>query len=62
MAIAEAVHGTAPDLAGKDKANPTALLLSSCMMLRHIGLMKEAEQIQSAVLGVIAGKHVCMRV
>jgi isocitrate/isopropylmalate dehydrogenase len=33
----EAVHGTAPDIAGKDLANPTALLFSGCMMLRHIG-------------------------
>ena len=34
-AIFEAVHGTAPDIAGKDLANPTALLLSSVMMLRY---------------------------
>src|SRR4051794_6576843 len=33
--IFEAVHGTAPDIAGQDKANPTALLLSGIMMLRH---------------------------
>ncbi len=55
LALAEAVHGTAPDIAGKGKANPTALLLSSCMMLRHIGRKAEAESIQNAVLGVIAG-------
>ena len=54
----EAVHGTAPDLAGRDLANPTALLLSGCMMLRHIGMNKQAENIQGAVLGVIAeGKY-----
>jgi len=35
--LAEAVHGTAPDIAGKNMANPTALLLSGCMMLRHMG-------------------------
>merc|ERR1712013_517003 len=40
VAIFEAVHGTAPDIAGEDKANPTALLLSGCMMLRHMGLRK----------------------
>jgi isocitrate/isopropylmalate dehydrogenase len=36
LALMEAVHGTAPDIAGKDKANPTALLLSAVMMLRHL--------------------------
>jgi isocitrate dehydrogenase (NAD+) len=36
VAIFEAVHGSAPDIAGKNLANPTALLLSSVMMLRHI--------------------------
>ncbi|GFR48409.1 hypothetical protein Agub_g10303 [Astrephomene gubernaculifera] len=54
LALAEAVHGTAPDIAGKDKANPTALLLSSCMMLRHIGRKDQAENIQNAVISVIA--------
>ena len=39
-AVYEAVHGTAPDIAGKGLANPTALLLSSAMMLNHMG-MKE---------------------
>ena len=39
----EAVHGTAPDIAGKNKANPTALLLSGVMMLRHLGLGTEAQ-------------------
>lgn len=54
----EAVHGTAPDIAGKNLANPTALLLSGCMMLRLIGLYKHADRIQSATLGVIAeGKY-----
>eukprot|EP01025_Chloroclados_australasicus_P041775 TRINITY_DN44569_c0_g4_i1.p1 TRINITY_DN44569_c0_g4~~TRINITY_DN44569_c0_g4_i1.p1 ORF type:complete len:362 (-),score=54.71 TRINITY_DN44569_c0_g4_i1:213-1298(-) len=54
LALMEAVHGTAPDIAGQDKANPTALLLSSCMMLRHMGMLEEAERVQKAVLGVIA--------
>lgn len=58
LALAEAVHGTAPDLAGKDLANPTALLLSSCMMLRHLGHLDYAERIQAAVLNTIAeGKY-----
>ena len=58
MALMEAVHGTAPDIAGQDKANPTALLLSSVMMLRHMGQIPQAEAIQNAVLGTIAeGKY-----
>ena len=46
----EAVHGTAPDIAGQDKANPTALLLSSVMMLRHLGLPEHADRIQASPL------------
>jgi isocitrate/isopropylmalate dehydrogenase len=42
IAIFEAVHGTAPDITGKGLANPTALLLSSVMMLRHLGLHEKA--------------------
>ena len=52
-AIFESVHGTAPDIAGKNLANPTALLLSSCMMLRHLGLLEEAARIENAVLQTI---------
>lgn len=48
------VHGTAPDIAGQDKANPTALLLSSVMMLQHIGLNEHATKIEGAVLKTIA--------
>lgn len=40
----EAVHGTAPDITGKDLANPTALLLSGVMMLRHIELNPYADR------------------
>ncbi|KAK9810650.1 hypothetical protein WJX73_007589 [Symbiochloris irregularis] len=58
LALMEAVHGTAPDIAGKDLANPTALLLSGVMMLRHLGIAGPAENIQNAVLGTIAeGKY-----
>jgi len=53
LALFESVHGTAADIAGQNKANPTALLLSACMMLRHIGLKDEAELINQAVLQVI---------
>lgn len=52
-AIFEAVHGTAPDIAGQDKANPTALLLSSCMMLHHMGMPEHATKIQAAALETI---------
>jgi len=50
IAIFEAVHGTAPDIAGKNIANPTALLLSGIAMLRHLGLMKNAAVIENALL------------
>lgn len=50
IAIFEAVHGTAPDIAGKNIANPTALLLSGLAMLRHLGMMKSAAIIENALL------------
>ncbi|KAF8529130.1 hypothetical protein BU17DRAFT_80320 [Hysterangium stoloniferum] len=50
--IFEAVHGSAPDIAGKGLANPTALLLSSLMMLRHMNLTEHAAKIEKAALGV----------
>ncbi|KZS97961.1 hypothetical protein SISNIDRAFT_449574 [Sistotremastrum niveocremeum HHB9708] len=52
--IFEAVHGSAPDIAGKGLANPTALLLSSMMMLRHMGLDSYSAQIEKAALSTIA--------
>ncbi len=45
----EAVHGTAPDIAGQDKANPTALLLAAVMMLRHFKDFKTADTIEHAL-------------
>jgi NAD-dependent isocitrate dehydrogenase len=51
-AVFEAVHGSAPDIAGKGVANPTALLFSSLMMLRHLGENAIADRIQNAVLRV----------
>jgi len=54
IAVFEAVHGTAPDIAGQDKANPTALVLSSVMMLRHMNLGDFADRIESAILATIA--------
>jgi isocitrate dehydrogenase (NAD+) len=49
VAIFEAVHGTAPDIAGKGVANPTALLMSAILMLRHIGEMDAAKKIEDAL-------------
>jgi isocitrate dehydrogenase (NAD+) len=49
IAIFEAVHGTAPDIAGKDRANPLALVFSGIMMLRHIGQEKPAARLERAV-------------
>jgi isocitrate dehydrogenase (NAD+) len=51
-AIFEAVHGTAPDIAGKGVANPTALLLSSIMMLDHLGEANAARRIENALRAV----------
>src|SRR6476660_3569683 len=50
ISIFEAVHGTAPDIAGKNIANPTALLLSGLAMLRHLGLTENAAVIENALL------------
>jgi len=52
--IFEAVHGSAPDIAGKGLANPTALLLSSIMMLRHMSLNEYADKIEKAIFKVLA--------
>ena len=48
-AVFEAVHGSAPDIAGRGIANPTALLLSSVMMLRHILEVSAADRLQNAI-------------
>lgn len=58
ISIFEAVHGTAPDIAGKNIANPTALLLSGINMLRHLGLMENAAIIENALLYTLeSGVH-----
>ena len=57
VAVFEAVHGSAPDIAGKQLANPTALLLSAVMMLRHIGESAAADRIvQTLGRVLIAGR------
>ncbi len=53
ISIFEAVHGTAPDIAGRGIANPTALILSGLMMLRHVGLLKQAGTIHNAVIAAL---------
>src|SRR5271157_1665466 len=53
-AIFEAVHGSAPDIAGKDLANPTALLQSAILMLRHIDESATADKVQTALEAVYA--------
>lgn len=49
-AIFEAVHGSAPDIAGQNKANPTALLQSAVMMLQHVGEVQKADAIMKALI------------
>jgi isocitrate dehydrogenase (NAD+) len=53
-AVFEAVHGSAPDIAGQGIANPTAILMSGIMMLRHLGEHDAANRIQTAMLDVFA--------
>lgn len=53
-AVFEAVHGSAPDIAGQNKANPTALLQSAIMMLRHLELKDLAERIENALFDVLS--------
>jgi isocitrate dehydrogenase (NAD+) len=58
-AIFEAVHGTAPDIAGKGLANPTALLMSAILMLIHLGERSAADRIEASLHKVYQeGKHV----
>ncbi|MEB3205492.1 MAG: isocitrate/isopropylmalate family dehydrogenase [Candidatus Sericytochromatia bacterium] len=54
IAVFEAVHGSAPDIAGKGVANPTALLLAAIQMLRHLGLLLTADRIERALDAVLA--------
>lgn len=57
-AVFEATHGSAPKYAGKDRVNPTSLILSGVLMLRHIGWGEAAERIEEGLQGVIAHKIV----
>ena len=55
----EAVHGSAPDIAGQNKANSTALLLSSVMMLKHMGWHSDGDAIQDAIFKVCDWRVAC---
>jgi NAD-dependent isocitrate dehydrogenase len=54
QAIFEAVHGSAPDIAGQDKANPTALLVSACSMLEYMGQNDVAAKIRASIYKTLA--------
>jgi len=59
LAVFEATHGSAPKYKGLNKVNPTALILSGMLMLRHLWLTKEADRLEQATAAVIAeGKYV----
>ena len=60
-AVFEAVHGSAPDIAGKNLANPTALLQTAIMMLRHLGERAAADLIERATIHTLANKKVRTR-
>jgi isocitrate dehydrogenase (NAD+) len=55
-AIFEAVHGSAPDIAGKGIANPCALLLGAAQMLDHLGLTDKAERLRAAIIATLEAK------
>jgi isocitrate dehydrogenase len=57
-AIFEATHGTAPDIAGQGKANPSSLILSAVMMLEHLGWQEAAARVVTAMNGAIAAGEV----
>jgi isocitrate dehydrogenase (NAD+) len=61
VAVFEAVHGTAPDIAGKGVANPTALILSAVLMLRFLNERDVADRIENAVHSVFANGAVRTR-
>ncbi|MBL4851010.1 MAG: NADP-dependent isocitrate dehydrogenase [Gammaproteobacteria bacterium] len=58
IGLFEATHGTAPDYAGQNKANPSSLILSAEMMLRYMGWTQAADGIISGITGAIAAKAV----
>ncbi|MBC7370181.1 MAG: isocitrate/isopropylmalate dehydrogenase family protein [Bdellovibrionaceae bacterium] len=57
IAVFEAVHGSAPDIAGQNKANPTALLQSAVMMLQHVGEAAKADAVMKALIATLQDVH-----
>jgi isocitrate dehydrogenase (NAD+) len=60
-AMFEAVHGSAPDIAGKGVANPTALMLAACLLLDHIGQLEPAKRIRAAITRTIVSDGIRTR-
>ncbi len=60
-AIFEAVHGTAPDIAGKGVANPTSLLLAAAMMLEHVDQLEKAERLRDTIKAVMRDDNIRTR-
>jgi len=61
IAVFEAVHGSAPDIAGRNLANPTALIRSGILMLDHLGLRSEADRVRAALNRVMADQRLRTR-
>lgn len=57
-AVFEAVHGSAPDIAGQNKANPTALIQSAVLLLEHIGELEKAKAVMTALISTLADVNV----
>jgi len=57
LGVFEPVHGSAPDLAGQDRANPLAAILSVAMMLEHLGWPEDARLLQQVVREAVDGAH-----
>ncbi len=60
-AVFEAVHGSAPDIAGRNLANPLALMRSAIMMLRHLDMFEEADRLRAALKNVIVDQRILTR-
>jgi isocitrate dehydrogenase (NAD+) len=60
-AVFEAVHGSAPDIAGQNKANPTALLQSAILMLHHLGKTEIANNVENALFSTLKNQQICTR-